>query len=211
MTNALRDQQRQQLRDEMRERRRQQLRDTILDATRALLEQHGYAAMVMDDVAAQAGISKPTLYSYFAAKDELVVATIVREIDKLIQLTEPGEHTGTPLQRLARILETVVQLQMHDQRQPIRLWVPEIHKLSCDHGELMQAMNNLDSRLSALVLEGVEQGEIDGQLDPATIVRAFYALVTAVRFIPHSKIGEPDQTSAPKTIAHIFAAGVARR
>ncbi|MBC8163382.1 MAG: TetR/AcrR family transcriptional regulator [Roseiflexaceae bacterium] len=211
MTNDTRDQQRQQLRDDLRERRRQQMRDEIISAARLLLEEKGYAATLMDDIAVRAGISKPTLYGYFATKDALIVAIIVQHIGLLLEMAEPSSQAGTPLQRLARILDTVVRLQMHDRREPIRLWMPEFYKLSTEHAEMMDAMQRLDSRFVALVLEGVALGEIDGSLDPATVVRVFYALITAIRFLPHSSIGEPDTEGAPRTIARIFAAGVAPR
>ena len=64
----------------LRQRRRQMLEAEILDATREILAERGYVAMSMDDLAAQVGISKPTLYSHFATKDEIIVATILREV-----------------------------------------------------------------------------------------------------------------------------------
>jgi AcrR family transcriptional regulator len=52
----------------LRERRRQLLRDEILQAAAALLNEKGYAAMSMDELAGRAGISKPTLYGYVREK-----------------------------------------------------------------------------------------------------------------------------------------------
>lgn len=193
----------------LRERRKQQLRDEILDAARKLLETRGYAAVVMDELALEAGISKPTLYSYFPTKDALIAATIAREINRVRALTEPGESSGSPLARLALVLETVVRAQLHERREPIRLWMPEMTRLSCEHPEMLQAMRDLDERIGLLIGEGIEQGEIDPALDVATLVRAFYAMVGAIRFLPHqSSVGEPNPATAAQTLVTLFIRGV---
>jgi len=57
---------------------REQRRTDILDAARARIEQHGYLALSMRDLAADAGISPATLYSYFTTKEALF-ATLYAE------------------------------------------------------------------------------------------------------------------------------------
>lgn len=50
------------------------MRERILQATFKVLCRHGYGKFNLSDVAAQAGISRPTLYKSFASKDELLSA-----------------------------------------------------------------------------------------------------------------------------------------
>ena len=50
------------------------MRDRILRATFKVLCRHGYGKFNLSDVAAQAGISRPTLYKSFSSKDELLAA-----------------------------------------------------------------------------------------------------------------------------------------
>jgi TetR/AcrR family transcriptional regulator, repressor for uid operon len=50
------------------------IRERILRATFKVLCRHGYGKFSLSDVAAQAGISRPTLYKCFASKDELLIA-----------------------------------------------------------------------------------------------------------------------------------------
>jgi AcrR family transcriptional regulator len=56
-----------------REQRRQAREHVILEAAQELMEEHGYDAMTMDDLAARAGITKPTLYQHFPSKEEIAV------------------------------------------------------------------------------------------------------------------------------------------
>jgi AcrR family transcriptional regulator len=50
----------------------------ILDVAHARFAAHGFAAVTMDDVAADAGVTKPLLYAYFGNKERLYVACMER-------------------------------------------------------------------------------------------------------------------------------------
>jgi AcrR family transcriptional regulator len=60
-------------------RRKEARAEEIIAAALELFVERGYAATRLDDVAARAGISKGTLYLYFANKEELFKA-VVREV-----------------------------------------------------------------------------------------------------------------------------------
>ena len=60
------------------ERRKDARPQELLAAALDLFVERGFAATRLDDVAAQAGVSKGTLYLYFANKEELFKA-VVRE------------------------------------------------------------------------------------------------------------------------------------
>ncbi|BBX47304.1 TetR/AcrR family transcriptional regulator [Mycobacterium cookii] len=59
------------------------MRDRILRATFKVLCRHGYGKLNLSDVAAQAGISRPTLYKSFKSKDELLSAFSEFELELL--------------------------------------------------------------------------------------------------------------------------------
>lgn len=56
----------------------------ILDAAVRVFAAHGFHQASMDEVSEVAGISKPMIYAYLGAKDELFVACIRREAGRLI-------------------------------------------------------------------------------------------------------------------------------
>lgn len=57
----------------------------MLDAAVATFSRHGYHAAAMDDIAEQAGISKPMLYAYLGTKEQLFVACLHREATRLLE------------------------------------------------------------------------------------------------------------------------------
>lgn len=60
------------LRQARRERRRNRTREEILEAARTVLLANGVAAMTLEAVATEAGMSKTGLYYYFPSKDALI-------------------------------------------------------------------------------------------------------------------------------------------
>lgn len=56
----------------------------ILDAALQVFAARGFAAASMDEIALAAGISKPTLYTYFASKDLLFTAVLTAEREQML-------------------------------------------------------------------------------------------------------------------------------
>lgn len=63
----------------------------ILDAALHVFSEKGYVGASMDEIAAEAGLTKPTLYQYFPSKDELFTAMMMQERDSMLEVFEhPG-------------------------------------------------------------------------------------------------------------------------
>ncbi len=78
----------------------------IVDATRALFDEHGTQHARIDRIARRAGINKAIIYRHFASKEELFALTTTRylaEIDAL--LTAIDAETGDASERLRRGFE----------------------------------------------------------------------------------------------------------
>ena len=74
--------------------KRRNVREDIYAAALACFEQQGVRRTLMEDVAREAGVSRPSIYYYFPDKDALVLEVIVRqvrEIHRRIRETIPPE------------------------------------------------------------------------------------------------------------------------
>lgn len=78
----------------------------ILDAAKRMFLQHGYERMSMDQIAAEAGVSKLTVYSHYGDKQTLFLEAVKAHCDQQLPLTLFEPSPGTPLrERLMEIAE----------------------------------------------------------------------------------------------------------
>jgi AcrR family transcriptional regulator len=86
----------------LRERKRQQVHEAISTAAISLFLERGFDQVSVAEVAASAGISKPTLFKYFATKEDLVLHRISDhqgEAARVVRHREPGEAPLAALHR----------------------------------------------------------------------------------------------------------------
>jgi len=85
------------------------VKDAILDATDRLLARFGYRKMTVEDIAAEAGIGKGSIYLHFSSKEEVVLSHIDRIVDRLRErLNEIAHSDATAAERLRLMLLTRV-------------------------------------------------------------------------------------------------------
>lgn len=90
---------------------REQRRIDILDAARTRIAESGYVSLNMRDLAAAAGISPATLYSYFATKEELFATLYAAAIRTHTETFRPVAEADLGLEALlVRVIEHHLEL-----------------------------------------------------------------------------------------------------
>lgn len=92
-------------------------RRTITEAATRLFLRHGYLGTSMDQIAAAAAVSKPTVYKHFADKEQLFTAIVLGTLDRaggpfratLSALAETGQLAADLRQVARQYLATVMQ------------------------------------------------------------------------------------------------------
>ena len=69
-----------------REQNRAEKHTRALDAALKVFAKYGYAAATMDAIAAEAGLTKPTLYQYFPSKDDLFHEMMLAPREEMLSL-----------------------------------------------------------------------------------------------------------------------------
>lgn len=81
----------------LRKRLPRQVRERqMLDAAVAVFSRRGFHLASMDDIAEVAGVSKPMIYAYLGSKDDLFIACIHRETQRLMELITAAVPAGLP-------------------------------------------------------------------------------------------------------------------
>jgi AcrR family transcriptional regulator len=80
-------------------------RTAILDAAEQSLARVGYAQLTMERIAEEAGVARRTVYLYFRGKEEAVLGTVDRIVDRVIaRLTSLATSQAPAADRLLRML-----------------------------------------------------------------------------------------------------------
>lgn len=84
----------------------------IISAVHQLLAKKGYDAMTMDDVAAEVGIAKASLYKHFASKEVLAAAAMIELIQNTLIYVRALPLEMAPLAQLRGILKWALEVRM---------------------------------------------------------------------------------------------------
>ncbi len=157
----------------------------ILEAALRLLAGDGYSRMSLDAVAAEAGVSKPTIYRRWSSKADLATAAL-----RTIQLAEPRPDTGSTVDDLIATLENFSRSLLRPNGMSLigTVLAEEAHTPDLLRLFRERIVAPRRAMLRAILERGVQRGEIreGADLDTAVqmLVGAFYARYLAASRVP---------------------------
>ena len=88
--------------------------DAIVESVNRLLAEKGFDLMTVDEVAADVGIAKASLYKHFPSKEALAAAAMVRLLQRTLTVTEEqaSRTDATALQRLEAVTRWALEVQV---------------------------------------------------------------------------------------------------
>ena len=82
----------------------QERRQQLLDIGRRLFAERGFEGTSIEEIAAQAGVSKPVVYEHFGGKEGLYAVVVDREVERLTTMTTmlfEGDHSRSKFEAAA--------------------------------------------------------------------------------------------------------------
>jgi AcrR family transcriptional regulator len=186
------------------EAHRRTVRDAILDATAALVAEHGLAAVTMSQIAEAAGIGRATLYKYFADVESILDAWHERQIaGHLAQLAEvrsraaaAGGGAGATLQAVLEAYALISHEHPHGHSRQHHGADHHAHHaqrhgadlaalLHRDRGEhVARARHQLTAFVCELLAEGAASGELRDDVAPGELAGYCLHALTAAGSLP---------------------------
>jgi AcrR family transcriptional regulator len=85
-------------------------REHLIAVAESIITKHGLHAATMKQIAAQAGISETQAYNYFRSREQLLVAMVRREFEKIrAARQEDIEHTSEHYELITRLTQTYLR------------------------------------------------------------------------------------------------------
>jgi AcrR family transcriptional regulator len=127
-----------------------------LDAARRLFAERGYAAVTMDEVAADVGVTKPLLYNYFGNKDGLAIALVGPAGEALTErVVEAVEGAASPAEALRAGVRAFFAFVERDRASWRVLFDPTLPASGEIAARLAAARARLTAIIAALQLERI--------------------------------------------------------
>ena len=96
--------------DNLKEVIRDFRRDQVIEVARRLFGERGTTDVPMDEIAAEAGVARSTVYVYFANRDELLRACLKGMHNQLLEdIAQTWEEDAEPVHRLERLIEGMLE------------------------------------------------------------------------------------------------------
>ena len=86
--------------------------NAIVDATNNLLAKKGFEMMTMDEVAADVGIAKASLYKHFPSKEALAAAAMIRLLENTLAFVRGLSSEQAALDQLKSVLQWALEIRM---------------------------------------------------------------------------------------------------
>ena len=171
---------------------RQRRRADILRAAADLFGRRGYGSVQVDDVARAAGVGKPTLYRYFASKEELFLQVFGDALEGLeADLDAIRRREGSQRAALTAMLERLVDV-LAGQMVSLRLLTGEQPELADRWRTLFRGRRRpiLDA-LRAVIVAGIEGDEfrpVDPGVVPALLLGMIRGGLMGAPEVPRSRL-----------------------
>ncbi len=164
----------------LRQQKKRQAREDILNAARTLINDVGFEAARMRDIATTANVSYQTLYNYFRTKTQILQGILLQDVEHLTDETASDSHRyqGDLLGSLAQMTRLAMGVIDKDNR---ALWRRATLDLLGENPEMMGLFARINTksyeRLQLLLSRAQEFGELKQDAPVQLIADIIYALV----------------------------------
>jgi AcrR family transcriptional regulator len=194
----------------IREKQLEKRKKEALDVALRLLLQRGYANLNMDELAVEAGISKPTLYQYFDSKEALAAQAMGRMFEKMQELI-PEVSEASPLAQLESFLRVMLKTRSEQRYLMAPGDIEALRAMHQNSPAILGHMQAAKSKLEKLVRQGQAQGEIDPALPAWVVVNILFSMQRIISS-PFAK-AEPQRSEAElaeaiESILRFFKQGI---
>ncbi|MGO8671472.1 MAG: TetR/AcrR family transcriptional regulator [Capsulimonadaceae bacterium] len=174
------------------------IRSKILDAASDRMAYYGFKKTTIDEVAADAGVGKGTVYLYFESKEDIALAILARvkesNIARMLEIAQDSEK------RLSEKLAEMLSFPILRATEMCRRNPGSVEMILSVRPHMQMRMRPYIEQETAVIADVLEQGNRDGTLDVPDTVRTARSLKFMVAgFWP------PYPCAAPEDVAEEIA------
>jgi TetR/AcrR family transcriptional regulator of autoinduction and epiphytic fitness len=149
--------------------------DAIIRAVNQLLAEKGFEAMTVDEVAAQAGIAKASLYKHFPSKEDLAAAAMAHLMGQAQAYLDTLPETQAPLDKLRAVVRWTMGLKLGGEMPSLPSQNSTLRATLINHRAYMDGLMDVSDRLGGWIEAAQAQGVINPKLPAIAVLYTLYA------------------------------------
>lgn len=149
--------------------------DAIVSSVNRLLAEKGFDVMTVDEVAADVGIAKASLYKHFTSKEELAAAAMIRVLDRALEFIDgrADAPNASPLEHLKAVARWTMQVQLAGEMPALPSQNSSLRAALMANREYLDRLMEVSEKLGSWITAAQAAGDLDPSL-PAEV--ALYTL-----------------------------------
>ena len=151
--------------------------DAIISSVNRLLADKGFDLMTVDEVAADVGIAKASLYKHFSSKEALAAAAMVRLMERTQAVVDQqaARTDATPFERLHAITRWALEVQLAGDMPTVPSQNSSLRAELMASKSYLDAILRVSDVLGAWIVQAQADGDIDPTLPPEVVLYTIYA------------------------------------
>nr|WP_315849259.1 helix-turn-helix domain-containing protein [uncultured Rhodoferax sp.] len=149
--------------------------DAIIRAVNLLLAEKGFEAMTVDEVAANVGIAKASLYKHFPSKEDLAAAAMAHLMGQAQAFLDTLPADQAPLAKLRAVVRWTMGLKLGGEMPSLPSQNSTLRATLMGHKAYMDGLMDVSDRLGAWIVAAQAQGLINPKLPAIAVLYTLYA------------------------------------
>ncbi|TAH10600.1 MAG: TetR/AcrR family transcriptional regulator [Curvibacter sp.] len=149
--------------------------DAIIRSVNLLLAEKGFEAMTVDEVAANVGIAKASLYKHFPSKEDLAAAAMAHLMEQALAFLGSLPEEQAPLEKLRAVVRWMMRLKLGGEMPSLPSQNSTLRTTLVAHKAYMDGLMGVSDRLGAWIEEAQAQGLINPKLPAIAVLYTLYA------------------------------------
>lgn len=149
--------------------------DAIIQAVNRLLADKGFEAMTVDQVAADVGIAKASLYKHFSSKEDLACAAMVWVMRRAQEFLTALPADARPIDRLREVVRWMVGIKLAGEMPSLPSQNSSLRATLMANQDYMDGLMEVSDTLGAWIESAQAQGAINPILPAIAVLYTLYA------------------------------------
>jgi AcrR family transcriptional regulator len=149
--------------------------NAIVDATNSLLAKKGFDLMTMDEVAADVGIAKASLYKHFPSKEALAAAAMIRLLENTLAFVRGLAPDQPAIDQLKGVLQWALEVRMKGGLPTLPAENTSLREALLNNTRYITRLMDLNELMGELIEKARAQGAIRADLPTEVVLFTIYA------------------------------------